>query len=79
MTMTESDYRECVFIDIEMRFITFDDFVEDARAIKRLYKALNHKLFYKWYVYSHMMSVGRKNAIWQYLNDDITYEKLTTF
>lgn len=77
MTMTESEYRECRFIDIEMRFIAFEDFVKDAPAIKRLYRALNHKIFYKWYVYSHMISVSRKNAIWQYLNDDIDYEKLT--
>lgn len=79
MTMTENDYMECKFIDIELRFNTFESFMEDAIAIKRLYKALNHKIFYKWYVYSHLFSVARKNAIWQYLNDDITYEKLTTF
>lgn len=79
MTMTESEYKECVFVDIEMRFFTFDDFVRDAKAIKRLYKVLRHPIFYKWYVYSHMISVSRKNAIWQYLNDDIDYEKLTTY
>lgn len=79
MTMTENDYMECKFIDIEMRFNTFESFLQDARAIKRLYKTLNHKLFYQWYVYSHLFSISRKNAIWQYLNDDITYEKLTTY
>lgn len=79
MTMTEKDYMECKYIDIEMRFNTFDSFVEDAGAIKRMYKALNHKIFYKWYIYSHLFSVRRKNAIWQYLNDDITYEKLTKY
>ena len=77
MTMTETDYKECRFIDIEMRFNTFEEFVRDAGAIKRLYGALNHKLFYKWYVYSHLFSTIRKNAIWEYLNDDIDYEKLT--
>ena len=77
MTMTETDYKECRFIDIEMRFNTFEEFVEDAGAIKRLYGALNHKLFYKWYVYAHLFSTKRKNAIWEYLNDDISYEKLT--
>lgn len=77
MLMTESEYKECRFIDIEMRFITFEEFVNDAPAIKRLYSILNHKLFYKWYVYAHLFSVSRRNAIWEYLNGDISYEKLT--
>lgn len=75
--MTEADYKECRFIDVEMRFSTFEEFLEDAAAIKRLYGILNHKLFYMWYVYAHLFSLNRKNAIWEYLNDDITYEKLT--
>ena len=75
--MTEIDYKECRFIDIEMKFTTFEDFVENAKAIKRLYGMLNHKLFYMWYVYAHLFSKKRKNAIWEYLNGDISYEKLT--
>lgn len=75
--MKETDYMECVYIDTEMRFDTFESFVRDAKALKRMYECLSHKIFYKWYVYSHLFSVGRKNAIWQYLNDDIDFEKLT--
>ena len=76
MGMTENDYLECRFIDIEMRFTTFESFLKDAKAIKRLYKALNHKLFYKWYVYANIhISLKRKNLMWSYLNDDITYEQ----
>lgn len=76
MGMTENDYLECRFIDIEMRFTTFESFLRDAKAIKRLYKALNHKLFYKWYVYANIhISLKRKNLMWSYLNDDITYEQ----
>lgn len=75
--MTESDYKECRYIDIEMRFTTYDTFLEDARAIKRLYKQLNHKIFYKWYVYANIhISLDRKNKMWCYLNDDLTYEQL---
>lgn len=75
--MTESDYKECRYIDIEMRFTTYDSFLEDARAIKRLYKQLNHKIFYKWYVYANIhISLDRKNKMWCYLNDDLTYEQL---
>lgn len=75
--MTEADYKECRFIDSEMRFTTYESFLEDARAIKRLYKALNHKLFYQWYVYANIhISLNRKNLMWSYLNDDISYETL---
>lgn len=75
--MTESDYKECRFIDTEMRFTTFDSFLRDARAIKRLYSALNHKIFYKWYVYANIhISLNRKNLMWCYLNNDITYDDL---
>jgi hypothetical protein len=75
--MTETDYKECRYIDIEMRFTTYDSFLEDARAIKRLYKQLNHKIFYKWYVYANIhISLDRKNKMWCYLNDDLTYEQL---
>lgn len=75
--MTESDFKECRYIDIEMRFTTYDSFLEDARAIKRLYKQLNHKVFYKWYVYANIhISLDRKNKMWCYLNDDLTYEQL---
>lgn len=76
--MTEKEYMECKFIDAEMRFNTFESFLQDAEAIKRLYKGLKCKMFYKWYVYSQLISISRKNAIWCYLNDDIDYEKLTT-
>lgn len=75
--MTELDYKECRFIDIEMRFLDFNSFLRDAKAIKRLYSALNHKIFYKWYVYANIhISLNRKNLMWSYLNDDITYEDL---
>lgn len=77
MVMTESDYKECRYIDIEMRFTTFESFLQDAGAIKRLYKQLNHKIFYKWYVYANIhISLNRKNLMWSYLNDDLSYEKL---
>ena len=75
--MTEKDYMECRFIDIEMRFYTFEDFLRDAKAIKRLYKQLNHKIFYQWYIYANIhISRKRKNMMWAFLNDDLTYEQL---
>lgn len=74
--MTELDYKECKYIDIEMRFLTFDDFLRDCKAIKRMYKQLTHKIFYMWYVYANIhISLYRKNLMWSYLNDDLEYEK----
>lgn len=74
--MREEEYKECKYIDIEMRFYTFDEFLANAHALKRMYNALNHKIFYKWYVYSHIMGLKRKDKIWEFLNDDIDYEEL---
>ena len=77
MGMTESDYLECRYIDTEMRFTTFESFIKDAGAIKRMYKCLHHILFFKWYLYANIhISLKRKNMIWLYLNDDITFEQL---
>ena len=74
--MKEEDYKICYFIDQEMRFYTFNDFLENANSIKRMYQVLNRKIFYKWYVYSHIMGLKRKDRIWEFLNDDIDYEEL---
>lgn len=75
--LTELEYKECRYIDNEMKFYTLDSFIQNAGAIKRLYKCLNHKIFYKWYVYSNIhTSLKRKNMIWSYLNDDLTLEQL---
>ena len=35
--MTEDEYKECKYIDTEMRFYTFEEFKSNARAIKRMY------------------------------------------
>lgn len=74
--MKEEDYKMCYYIDQEMRFYTFEDFLKNAKCIKRMYQVLNHKIFYKWYVYSHVMGLKRKDRIWEYLNGDIEYEIL---
>lgn len=75
--MTEEEYRECVFISEELRFYTFEEFVLNAIWIKKMYRDLEHKLFYRWYVYAHQFSTKRKDAIWEYLNGDINYVELT--
>ena len=74
--MKEEDYKLCYFIEQEMRFYTFNEFLENAHIIKRMYNVLNHKIFYKWYVYSHIMGLKRKDRLWEYLNGDIDFETL---
>ena len=75
--MTDFDFQMCEFIDIEMSFITYDDFINKCSDIKQAYQQLNkyQKRFYKWYVYANIhMKEPLKNIIWQYLNvNDINY------
>lgn len=69
--MTDFDFQMCEFIDIEMSFITYDDFINKCQNIKELYQSLNkyQKRFYKWYVYANIhIREQLKNAIWEYLN-----------
>lgn len=73
--MTDFDFEFCDFIDLEMSFITYNDFCSKCKTIKELYKPLNkhQKRFYKWYVYANIhMKEMHKNAIWEYLNFDDT-------
>ena len=75
--MTDFDFQTCEFIDVEMSFLTYDDFINKCSDIKQLYQQLNkyQKRFYKWYVYSNIhIREQLKNTIWEYLNfNDINY------
>lgn len=74
--MTDFDFRWCDFINIEMSFVTFEDFLNKCTTIKEIYQSLGHyqKQFYKWYVYANIHTKEQvKNAIWEYLNFDDTY------
>lgn len=65
------DFSECRFIEDEMKFYTYFDFVQNKEAIKRLFERLSKdgKLFYMWYVYANIhMETHFKDAIWDYLN-----------
>ena len=69
-------YSSCDFIEQEMQFYSFQDFIENGKYIKKLYKQSDYlvKRLYQWYVYSSKMQYFKKNAIWDYLNDYITLE-----
>lgn len=78
--MTDKDFKECDFINSEMKFYTYEDFKQNCVAIKRLYKnnlGKYGKIFYKWFVYSCIhINLYQKNQIWDFLNDDISREEL---
>lgn len=74
----KTDFTVCEFIERVMWIITYDDFCDRRKGIKRLYESFcdDKKIFYKWYVYSNVhMEEDYKNAIWDYLNQsDVHYE-----
>ena len=75
--MTNADFRWCEFIEIEMSFVTFEDFMNKCTTIKEIYQSLGRqqKRFYKWYVYANInIPINVKNTMWEYLNlDDRVY------
>lgn len=71
--MSEFELIDCEFINEYLRFVTYKDFCRNCQAIKGFYNSLNKnsKRFYKWYVYANpFIDEGRKNIIWQFLNND---------
>lgn len=69
--MKKEEIRECQFIDETLKFYTYEDFYRDKKTIKAMYRTLDNKIFYKWFVYANInMSLVQKDAIWEYLNGD---------
>lgn len=81
--MTKEEYEEWYntvdFINEEMKFYSFKDFIDNAYLIKRLYDNLP-KLgiqLYKWYVFANHISYSQKCMIWDFLNGFIGLPELT--
>lgn len=74
------NFEECRFINDEMKFYSFKEFVYSCKLIKRMFDtklSKNGKIFYKWYVYSNVyMNMNEKNKVWDYLNEYLEREKL---
>ena len=49
--MKKEEIRECQFIDEALKFYTYEDFYKDKKTIKAMYRTLDNKIFYKWFVY----------------------------
>lgn len=80
--MTQEEYKNwyasCEFIQKEMQFYSFQDFVEEAFGIKRLYQKLDNrtKKLYQWYVFANHIGYAQKCLIWNFLNGYNTYDDL---
>lgn len=71
--MKDTDFSVCPFIRDELCFLTYTDFVHNARILKLIYESMDNdaKIFYKWYVYANIhMDEGFKNLVWTYLNSN---------
>ena len=69
--MKKEELRECQFIDEELKFYTYEDFYRDKKTIKAMYRTLDNKIFYKWFVYANInISLVQKDAIKENLNGD---------
>ena len=78
--MTEEEYKECRYIDNNLKFYTYRDFKRDAFYLRVLYNKLPHKIFYKWYIYANIhLTMKQKNIAWAFLNHDVGYEVLDNF
>lgn len=78
--MTEEEYKECRYIDNNLKFYTYRDFKRDAFYLRKLYDKLPHKIFYKWYIYANIhLTMKQKNIAWAFLNHDVGYEVLDNF
>ena len=78
----EKWYRSCEFIREELKFYSFQDFMNNARRIKILYRSSIPlvKELYRWYVFANSsIGYGKKCAIWDYLNDYKTLKQLANF
>lgn len=78
--MTEEEYKECRYIDNNLKFYTYRDFKRDAFYLRILYDKLPHKIFYKWYIYSNIhLTPKQKDIAWSFLNHDVGFEVLDNF
>ena len=78
--MTEEEYKECRYIDNNLKFYTYRDFKRDAFYLRVLYDKLPHKIFYKWYIYANIhLTLKQKDIAWSFLNHDVGYAELDNF
>ena len=79
---SKSDYvlwhNSCEFIEDNMKYYSFTDFLDKARIIKVIFNQQNTttKRMYMWYVFSSNITYNQKLGVWDYLNSYASYEDL---
>lgn len=72
--MTKQEYQEWFdsvdFIQKEMQFYSFPDFVSQANSYKRGFNLMTtlEKKLYQWYVFASSVNYQQKCMIWDFLN-----------
>lgn len=71
-------YSSCEFIQEELQFYSFQDFVEEAFRIKKIFQKIDDrtKKLYQWYVFANHIGYSHKCLIWNFLNNYNTYDDL---
>lgn len=79
---SKSDYvlwhNSCEFIEDNMKYYSFTDFLDKARIIKVIFNQQDTttKRMYMWYVFSSNITYNQKLGVWDYLNSYASYEDL---
>lgn len=75
--LTKSEYYEwyksCDFIEKQMQFYSYQDFILNKEEIKFWFNHINWKTkkLYQWYVFASPLHYTQKTEIWNILNNEI--------
>lgn len=72
-------YEQVDFIQDNMQFYSYSDFMHNAKALRRLYRRMKRqgKKLYQWYVFANTnINFERKRKIWDFLNDLLPIERM---
>ena len=79
---SKSDYvlwhNSCEFIEDNMKYYSFTDFLDKARIIKAIFSQQDAttRRMYMWYVFSSNITYNQKLGVWDYLNSYASQEDL---
>lgn len=80
--MEDKEYKEWYesvdFIQDYMQFYSIEDFLKNSTIIKSMYLSMRRQTqkLYQWYIFSGRLNYKQKAAIWDYINDNISYPEL---
>lgn len=71
-------YASVDFIQENMQFYSFEDFVRNSLVIRRLFNEMerHEQKLYQWYVFSGVLAYKHKCIVWDFLNGAVDYVDL---